>query len=243
MTAQANDRPRRTEVWKHKDFTLKSGTKAYKGARAALELATGYVIPGATGPGLLALGVFDELVDATSAAKAVSVDLEREVMIDFFVNGTAGDAVGATDVGGVAYMLDDQTVSINPAGKSVAGRIWVVDAIKGVGIERNADLGVAKATAEGAFTANDWAPANITHGAIYDVPTTAGASTITLPAAAPDGTVAYFFADGVKNGHTVQYRDATGSVNLTAALTLSKRHLAIVAKLGGKWAATVVAAP
>lgn len=94
-----------------------------------------------------------------------------------------------------------------------------------------------------AYVSNDSIPLSITHNAVYDVPTTGAASTITLPASAPTGTRAYFLADGVKNGHTVQYRDATGPTNLTAALTLSKRHLAVAVKLATAWAVTVAVAP
>jgi hypothetical protein len=75
------------------------------------------------------------------------------------------------------------------------------------------------------------------------VPATGAASTVTLPAAALDGTSASFVADGTANAHTVQYRDATGVVNLTAALTAAKRHLVIVEKVGGKWFANAYVSP
>lgn len=94
-----------------------------------------------------------------------------------------------------------------------------------------------------AYTANDSAPTSIPTGAIIDVPTTGAASTITLPAAPPDGTWAIFTADGTKNAHTVQYRDATGPTNLTTALTASKRHEVLVSALGGKWFANAYVSP
>jgi hypothetical protein len=88
-----------------------------------------------------------------------------------------------------------------------------------------------------------WCPRDPRPGAIYDIPTTAGASTVTLPANALEGTEVTFVADGTKNGHTVQYRDATGPTNLTTALTLSKRHLVRCAFLNGKWVANAYVAP
>jgi hypothetical protein len=94
-----------------------------------------------------------------------------------------------------------------------------------------------------AFAANDCAPADIRHGAVYSVPATGAASTVTLPAAAKDGTKAYFVADGAANAHTVQYRDGTGNVNLTAALTAAKRHLVTVVKKGGAWYASAAVSP
>jgi streptogramin lyase len=86
-----------------------------------------------------------------------------------------------------------------------------------------------------AFVSNDCAPAVLQHDCIYDVPSTGAASTVTLPAGADDGTRVFFAADGTKNAHTVQYRDATGPTDLTAALTASKRHLACCVKENGKW--------
>lgn len=243
MSALTQERSRRTYPWKYKSFTLASGTKAFKGGRAALN-GSGKVVPATSVTALLAIGLFAETVDATAGDLPVQVDLEREVVLEYFANATAGDAVAATDIGNNAYMMDDQTVTITAAGRSVAGRIWDVDALKGIGIEKNSDARkLLSQPVVGAYTANDYAPASIEADAVYDVPTTAAASTITLPAAAPDGTRATFAADGTKNGHTVQYRDATGPTNLTTALTASKRHLVVVQKLGGKWFANAYVSP
>lgn len=88
-----------------------------------------------------------------------------------------------------------------------------------------------------AFAANDSVlPAgSVEHEGVYTVPATAGASTVTLPAGAEDNTRIHVIANGTLNGHTVQYRDATGPVNLTAALTASKRHMQSFVKLSGAW--------
>jgi hypothetical protein len=97
-----------------------------------------------------------------------------------------------------------------------------------------------------AFAANAITPAAtaLSHDAIYDVPTTAGVSTITLPAASAIGTRVSFCADGTKNGHTVQYIDATGSVALTTALLASKRHLVICVKESATiWVANAYVGP
>lgn len=244
MTAAAADRSRKQHVWKHRTFTLTSGTKAFKGAACVLVLATGKVKPGVAGMGLMFLGVFDETIDATSAEKEVSVDLLREVVVEWFVNATSTNAVAATDVGKRAFFVDDQTVGILADNRTLAGRIWGVDTNKGVAVEKLDDAPEVHAVPiVGAFTANDYAPATLEADAIYDVPTTGAASTVTLPAAAPDGTVVHFAADGTKNGHTVQYRDATGPTNLTTALTALKRHLVVCAKRDGKWVANAYVSP
>lgn len=249
MAAATKARGRKTHAFKHIELTLKSGTKAFRGCRAALELSSGKVIPATTDPGLLMLGVFDEDVDATAADKPVNIDLEREVQVEFFASGTSSDAIVAADRGKIVYAMDDQTVGLLAAtggvARSPAGRVWIVDS-RGVGIEKlGAAVGdlIASVPDVASFTANDWAPAAVENGAIYDCPTTGAASTITLPAAAPDGTQVTVVADGTKNGHTVQYRDATGPTNLTTALTAAKRHLVLCAKRDGKWYANAYISP
>jgi hypothetical protein len=246
VTAQSTERARSVEKFTYRVFTLATGNKAWKHARIGIDLSTGKLEPMHAESDLLDIGVADETVDATSADKDLNVNLEREVIAQWMANGTAGDAVASTDVGKICYALDDQTVSILPIGKSIAGRVWAVSSTRGVLVERLpiADLNRAVVVAATAFASNDSIiPADPVSGAVYDVPTTAAASTVTLPASAPDGTTLYFAADGTKNGHTVQYRDATGPTNLTTALTASKRHLVVCIAQGGKWFANAYVSP
>lgn len=250
MTALAQERMSRVEKWKYRQFTLASGNKGWKHGIAVGDASTGKVEPGHAETDLLNIGRFAETIDAAAGDKLVNIEFPEEKTVEWFANGTAGDAVAAADVFGICYILDDQTVSILPTGKSVAGRIWAVDSVMGVAVERLTTgvpslLGVELAVAVApAYVANDSIiPADPASGAVYDVPTTAAASTVTLPASAAPGTLLAFSADGTKNGHTVQYRDATGPVNLTTALTASKRHLVICVFLGGKWAANAYIAP
>jgi hypothetical protein len=244
MTAAAADRRRRTEFWKNVELTFASGDIGYQGTRVFLNPSTGKcgVVPA---PGLISVGVLTDQVDASLADKTCQVDLEEGMWVEFFENATSTDAVAATDVGKLGYHLDDKTIAITPLGKALGGRIWKLDTVKGVAIQKldPAIDAVSGTPAVASYTANDFAPAAIINNAVYDVPTTGAASTITLPLAAPDGTVAYFSADGTKNAHTVQYRDVTGLVNLTTALTAAKRHLVTVAKRDGKWTANAYVAP
>lgn len=249
MAALSKERARSQKVFKLLAFTLKSGTKGYKGGKVALDIATGKVVPATSVTAQLLIGVFAETIDATSADKSVTVDMEREIQADWWTNGTAGEAIAATDVGKMAYQMDDQTVSIlagvsGGAGRCPAGRIWAVDSTKGILVEKmDVEKYLAMLPPTGAYAANDYAPTAIENDAIYDVPTTGAASTITLPAAAPDGTRVYFQADGTKNAHTVQYRDATGPTALTTALTAAKRHLTVAVKRDGKWTANAYVSP
>lgn len=244
MTAQASNRTPEEVRWKYKQFTLKSGQHAYQGSSLCLELATAKLVVAATGDGLVFMGFAVDEVDASLADKTINVDLIEEIVGYWYANGTSSDAVAATDVMKDCYFIDDQTVSIRAAGNPLAGRILAFDTTKGVLVQkRSKSVDLAPMPSLPAFAAADCAPTTIVNGATYDVPTTAANSTLTLPAATPDGTIAYFTADGSKNGHTVQYRDETGTTVVTTALTASKRHLVIATKRGGKWFANAYVSP
>lgn len=232
--------------WTFRRFPLAIGNKAWKHAAVGIDLSTGKVEPMHVESDLLYIGLAAETVDATSAEKPLNVNLGREIEIDYFVSG---GGIALTDLGKVAYFADDQTLTLTPGG-SVAGRIWDYQAALGVGIEK---LGGSAGGGGGVMLVKTSAPAYVSNdsivladpasGAIIDVPTTAAASTVTLPASAAEGTLLTFVADGTKNGHTVQYRDATGPVNLTTALTASKRHQVHAAFLNGKWTANAYVSP
>lgn len=251
MTALAAARSNQAERWKRHNFTLASGKKAYKNGMACLDTSTGKVVPGDDGSTTLVhIGKFLATVDATLAAKTVEVDLINEIEIEWWKNGSS---IVAADVGSIAYILDDQTVTTTSSGNSVAGRIWAVDTTRGVAIEKLQAVPASMASVGGVPLDDGTIPAyssntstvqdNPESNTIYDVPTTGAASVILLPATAEENTILYFAADGTKNAHTVQYKDATGTVSLTTALTASKRHLVIAVFFGGKWFANAYVSP
>jgi hypothetical protein len=249
MTAQSADRALTRGRISEPTFSLKSGEVVYKGALIAFELGTAYVVEATGASDELVIGTAIEAVDATSAAKPIAVRLEREVNTVFFKNGSS---IATANQGQLCYVTDDQTVSLTPnaSGACLAGRIWSVDATTGVEVELIAGL-----TPGGATLAQAALPAHVSNdviltaalavpGSIFDIATTAANSTVTLPATGvAEGTVLTFVADGTKNGHTVQYRDATGPANLTTALTASKRHLVIATYLNGIWNANAYVSP
>lgn len=247
MTALAADKPRTTKQFKTLGFTLTSGTKAYKGGMAAIRLTTGKVVPATAAATDLVIGVFADNVDATSADKTVQVDLEREITAEWVANSTSTDAVAATDLGRTVYVADDATVTITPAG-AVAGRCWGVSSTQGVLVEK---LDASPAPGVGAtlaFASNDivvtaaQVAAGFGRSLVFDVPTSGGVSTITLPTTGVRaGTEVIFNADGTKNGHTVQYR--FGSTNITTALTASKVHQVRCIRHGAGWTAIAYVSP
>ncbi len=247
MTALARARQSAQLVFTYRQFMLAVTRIAFKGGAAGIDLSTGKVEDAHAEGDLLIIGRFDEDKDATSAEAYVKVNMGRQVVCDWWENGST---ILVTDIGKLCYFADDQTVTLTPAagGAPVAGRIWAVDTTLGVAVEK---LAVSDASAPHAVgvlpgqVSNDMILplASVIGGAVYDVPTTAAASTVTLPAAAPEGTKITFVADGTKNGHTVTYRDATGPASLTTALTASKRHAVECTYLGAKWFANAYVSP
>lgn len=249
MTAQSADRGLTRGRISEPTFNLKSGEVVYKGALIAFELGTAFVVEATGASDELVIGTAIEAVDATSAAKPIAVRLEREVNTVFFKNGSS---IATANQGQLCYVTDDQTVSLTPnaSGVSLAGRIWSVDSTLGVEVEL-----IQPIQQGGDLLASRTLPAHVSNdvivtaalcipGTIFDIATTAANSTVTLPATGvAEGTVVTFVADGTKNGHTVQYRDATGPVNLTTALTASKRHFVIATYLNGIWNANAYVSP
>lgn len=135
MTALAKERMSSIERWGFKQFTLASGTKAWKNGMACIELSTGKVVPGVLDATLLYIGKFAETVDATAGDKLVNVELGKEIEVIWWANDSVAP-VDAGDIGNLCYIADDQTVSMTSTGASIAGRVWAVDSIKGVAVEK-----------------------------------------------------------------------------------------------------------
>lgn len=240
MTALSAKKSRRTTKASYMSLVLAAGTRSFQGS-ALMFNGAGKVVPATAAPGRVVVGIGTEYVDATLADKKVIVELPQEITYEFFAN--FGD-ITSVDIGKRCFFVDDATVSLAGAGKSQAGRIWEINgSLVGVQLLPESDEeNVDEAVTSLAYVSND-AAVTPQNGAVYDIPTTAAAVTVTLAAPTRDGVTATFVADGTKNGHTVTYRDATGPVALTAALTASKRHMVTVKSLGGKWFATSTVAP
>ncbi len=231
---------------------LLNGFKGWSGGIACMDPSTASIKSGATGaPQLLPIGEFVDNCDNSAGAAPilVLVSLDDEIVLRNYDNDV-GSPVLAANLFQICYLLDDHTVTMNPLNAAAIGRVWAVDAVNGVAVEKLAISGASKNVplpipTLPAFVANAIAVAAalVQQDAVFDVPVTAAASTITLPAAAPDGTRISFCADGTKNTQTVQYIDATGAVNLTTALLAAKRHLVVCVKENGKWFANAYVGP
>lgn len=109
----------------------------FQGGLACLDTSTGLVDKGQASTTLVPIGKFAKSGSVPAGGGEVVVELFREIHGEWFVNSGGGDEVVAADVGGLAYVVDDQTVANNDGTgtRSAAGRIWKIDSNKGVLVE------------------------------------------------------------------------------------------------------------
>lgn len=104
-----------------------AATKIFQGG-IVMRNAAGNLTKGATATGLVGVGRAEETVDNTGSAGAKSVEYKKGVFR--FANSSSTDEITAADIGGPAYVVDDQTVAKTSGTntRSIAGKIEGVDA-------------------------------------------------------------------------------------------------------------------
>lgn len=107
---------------------VSAATKCYAGGIAVIN--GGYVEPGTTALGLVAVGRFNQTVDnSTGAAGDLRVEVNRGEAYRW-LNSAAADEITQADLFTTCYIVDDETVAkTDGAGtRSVAGTVVGVDA-------------------------------------------------------------------------------------------------------------------
>lgn len=124
-TTQGIDTPRR--IAHRRGLPVAAGVKCNAGAIAVVN-ASGYVQPGTTAAGLIAVGVFSDTVDNSDGANGALFADVFNYEAFAFADGADATPIDRTDIGETAYITDDRTVTITTTGRSAAGRIHDVDA-------------------------------------------------------------------------------------------------------------------
>lgn len=128
MTALTADRQTPERISKNFSRQVAASVKPIAGGIAVIN-ATGYSQPGTTATGLKADGVYQETVDNSAGADgAKSAKVAKGTFR--FSNSAAADEITIADIGGTAYIVDDQTVAKTDGtgARSAAGQINDVDA-------------------------------------------------------------------------------------------------------------------
>lgn len=111
----------------------------FHGGLACFDTATGFVAKAFVATTLHPIGTYEyptEQSHTTSGNGLVRIKLFREISAVWMVNDATNPVVTA-NIGGLCYALDDQTVGNTDLTNtvSVAGKVWKIDAVKGVLVE------------------------------------------------------------------------------------------------------------
>lgn len=131
MVATTQNRNTPSVSGHRRSYPVAATTLCLAGTIAVIE-AGGFAKPGATAPGLVAVGIFEHQVDNRIGADGEQV---VEVLRGFgrLENSADADAITAADIGQRCYIVDNQTVAkTDGAGtRSIAG---IVDGVDEVGV-------------------------------------------------------------------------------------------------------------
>jgi len=124
----ALDRERKTPKYSEKTVVdllylpVRGGAKLYLGALVVL--AAGFVTPGTSATGLIAIGIAEYTVDNSTGKDGDKYVQIRQGTFKF-ANGTGVDVIAQADVGKDCFIVDDQTVAKADGGgvRSRAGKI------------------------------------------------------------------------------------------------------------------------
>src|SRR6478609_277525 len=133
----ALSKQRATKPFKSKILTLLStAEQVYKGGLACFDTSTGLIKKGAASTTLVPIGFYVEDTLVASGG-TVTVELFRELTAVWMVNSTSGDLIAQTECGSNCYVVSDDVVAKTNGSstRSIVGRVWKVDATKGVLVE------------------------------------------------------------------------------------------------------------
>ena len=136
MAAQTQKRFLRAVRFSGKELPATAATY-FQGSTVGWDTSVGRIVKVAASTTIIPIGFVTEDKVVATNGDPLHVNLFREVVAYWFVNATAGDAVAAANKGSLCYGLDDQTAASNDATntRSVLGRVWDVDTVKGVLVE------------------------------------------------------------------------------------------------------------
>ena len=128
---------RAVKIVRAKSLELPAKNEAvFKGGVACWDTSTGLVAKGFASTTLFPIGLYAE--DRAAVANGtVLVELFRELVAVWMPNAAGAEAILAANLGGLAYLRDDNTVGVDDDTNtlSVFGRVWRLHATKGVLVE------------------------------------------------------------------------------------------------------------
>lgn len=135
MTALSADRTTIEHAGPDYSADVYQSTTIYGGSIVCLN-STGYLVPGSTATGLVAVGRSNEQVDNSSGSSG-DLACSFRMGVFSFGNSSSTDEITIAEIGDVCYIVDDQTVAkTNGSGtRSPAGKIMGIDEWGGVMVQ------------------------------------------------------------------------------------------------------------
>lgn len=170
MTALAANRPNTAQaIGDVRQYPIAAATIIYAGALVAID-ASGNLVPASASATLRVVGRAEKYKDnSAGAAAALSVDVKTGI----FSFGQSGTTITKAHINQMAYVVDDQTVSLSDNGgaRPAAGRIDYVDTANGVFVAIGQPILSASAStgSSGVHQARYMATANIANLAAFTV--------------------------------------------------------------------------
>lgn len=115
------------EIWTTFEHTLKSGEIAEQTSWAAIELASGLIVPATGGAGQYLIGTFTQRLVGDGTKKA-RIQLFRRIVLARAKNDPSPNDVAPSDIGSICYLAGDRQVSMSSLSgtRPPAGRVWWV---------------------------------------------------------------------------------------------------------------------
>jgi len=135
MTALSADRTTIEHAGPDYSADVYQSTTIYGGSIVCLN-SSGYLVPGSTATGLVAVGRSNEQVDNSSGSSG-DLACSFRMGVFSFGNSSSTDEITIAEIGDICYIVDDQTVAkTNGSGtRSPAGKIMGIDEFGGVMVQ------------------------------------------------------------------------------------------------------------
>jgi hypothetical protein len=214
------------------NLSIGAGVVGWTGGIACFQPSTGYGVDASAATGLVAVGRWtQDFSNSGGASGAMAIDVEQGTFK--YYSGTGVDLITQANVGGIAWIIDDQTLGLTNGGgaRSPAGIIVQVDSDGGVWCEMSLSTAATLLALLGTAAASTAMYARAVVTALSGAYTGSTTGTLTASANAAFGT-----QDGVATlavGDVVWLQE--GLTNLTAASDAGPYVIQSLGSASSKW--------
>lgn len=140
LTADRNTPAYQGEI---REQPVGAATNIFAGA-LVMRNAAGFIVRGAVATGCFGVGVAEQPFNNTAGANGAANIRYRTGITARFRNNTAGDLIVQADVGGIAWISDDDQVSKTNGG-ATRSRAGIIEAVDATGVWVRLDEAITRA--------------------------------------------------------------------------------------------------